>query len=193
MKRMGFDFFSTFFPMATLTAVRVLFAVAVHYNLEVDHADIPQAFPNAKLSEDVWMQLPPDISVVKDGRQYKIVKLLRALSGLRQSPQAFNKELVRSLVSGEPGAKFTQASAGTCLYHYANPETKQFVLMASEVDDLIITGTGKEAIVKLRAGLVKRFKVDGTKWESPSSFLGIDIKCDHRIGRMELDVEQKSR
>ena len=29
--------------MTTLTAVRVLFAVAVHYNLEVDHADIPQA------------------------------------------------------------------------------------------------------------------------------------------------------
>ena len=38
MQRLGFDFFSTFSPMATLTAVRVLFAVAVHYNLEVDHA-----------------------------------------------------------------------------------------------------------------------------------------------------------
>jgi hypothetical protein len=191
MQRLGFDFFSTFSPMATLTAVRVLFAVAVHYNLEVDHADIPQAFPNAKLSEDVWMQLPPGISVVKDGRQHKIVKLLRALYGLRQSPQAFNKELVRFLVGGESGIKFTQASAGTCLYHYVNPETKKFVLIASEVDDLIITGTDKEAIAKLRAGLVKRFKVDDTKWESLSSFLGINIIYNHRIGRMELDVEQK--
>ena len=79
MQRLGFYFFSTFSPMATLTADRVLFAVAVHHNLELDHADIPQAFPNAKLSEDVWMQLPPGISVVKDGRQYNIVKLLRAL------------------------------------------------------------------------------------------------------------------
>ena len=94
----------------------MLFAVAVHCNLEVDHADIPQAFPGAKLSEGVWMQLPPGISVVKDGRQYKIVKLLRALYGLRQSPRAFNKELILFLVGGESGIKVTPASADTCLY-----------------------------------------------------------------------------
>ena len=56
---------------------------------------------------------------------------------------------------------------------------------------MIITGTDKEAITKLRAGLVKRFKVDDTKWESLSSFLGINIIYNHRIGRMGFDVEQK--
>ena len=68
MQRLGFDFFSTFSPMATLTAVRVVFAIATQYNLEIVHADIPQAFPNAKLSEDVWMRLPPGISVIKNHR-----------------------------------------------------------------------------------------------------------------------------
>ena len=66
----------------------------------------------------------------------------------------------------------------------------RFLVGASEVDDLIITGTDKGAIAKLRAGLVQRFKVDDTKWESLSSFLGINIIYNHRIGRMKLDVEQ---
>ena len=51
MQRLGFDFFSTFSPMATLTAVRVLFAVAVHYNLEVDHAD---TYLRPFLTQNYW-------------------------------------------------------------------------------------------------------------------------------------------
>ena len=44
MQRLGFDFFSTFSPMATLTTVRTVFAIAVRLGLPIYHADIPQAF-----------------------------------------------------------------------------------------------------------------------------------------------------
>ena len=66
-----------------------------------------------------------------------------------------------------------------------------FVLVASEVDDLIITGTDDDAIAKLKAGLVKRFDIDDSKWEQLASFLGINIKYEHRTGRLEMDVSQK--
>ena len=87
MQRLGFDFFSTFSPMATLTTVRTVFAIAVRLGLPIYHADIPQAFVTAKLSEDVWLRLPPGIHINCDGKQHRVVKLLRALYGLRQSPQ----------------------------------------------------------------------------------------------------------
>ena len=184
MQRLGFGFFSTFSPMATLTTVRTVFAIAVRLGLPIYHADIPQAFVNALLIEDVWLRLPP-------GKQHKIVKLLRALYGLRQSPQAFNKELVTFLIKGLPDLQFTRASADSCLFHRFDSETKKFILVVSEVDDLIITGTDTEGIERLKRGLVERFKIDDTKWKSLSSFLGIIINHDVRAGRLEMDIEKK--
>ena len=53
MQRLGFDFFSTFSPMTTLTTARTVFAIAVRHGLRINHAGVPQAFVNALLKEDV--------------------------------------------------------------------------------------------------------------------------------------------
>ena len=63
----------------------------------------------------IWLRLPPgNVLVDKDGKTHGSVTLLRALYGLRQSPQKFNKDLVKFLV-GESG--FLQASADSCLFY----------------------------------------------------------------------------
>ena len=49
LQKLGVDFFSTFSPMATLTSIRILLAIAVHSGLDIVHADIPQAFLKARL------------------------------------------------------------------------------------------------------------------------------------------------
>ena len=98
LQKLGFDFYSTFSPMASLTSIRVIFAIAVHLKLPIFHSDVPQAFIKALLKENIWIQLPPGILFRdKNGRAHKVVKLLRALYGLRQSPAEFNKELNRFL------------------------------------------------------------------------------------------------
>ena len=53
MQRLGVDFFSVFSPMATLTTVRVLLAIAVRQDFDIIHADIPQAFVQSLLNVDV--------------------------------------------------------------------------------------------------------------------------------------------
>ena len=73
MQRLGFDFFSTFSPMATLTTVRTVFAIAVRLGLPIFHADIPQAFVTALLKEDLWLRMPPGISIDRDGKQHKVI------------------------------------------------------------------------------------------------------------------------
>ena len=87
----GFDFFSTFSPTAILTTVRTVFAIMVRLGLPIYHAGVSRAFVNAQLKEDVWLRLPPSVPINRDGKQHKVAKLLRALCGLRQAPQAFNK------------------------------------------------------------------------------------------------------
>ena len=81
----------------TLTTVRMLIAIAVAMNLDLLHVDIPQAFVQSKIDAPVYLQLPNGVTVDKrhtDGRyDSRVVKLLRALYGLKQSPQLWNKEL----------------------------------------------------------------------------------------------------
>ena len=55
LQKLGVDFVSTFSPMATLTSIRILLAIAVHNNLDIVHADIPQAFLKARLDTNIWL------------------------------------------------------------------------------------------------------------------------------------------
>ena len=60
LQKLGVDFFSTFSPMATLTSLRILLAIAVHHNLSIVHADIPQAFLKARSIRTVGYNFLPE-------------------------------------------------------------------------------------------------------------------------------------
>ena len=66
LQKLGVDFFSTFSPMATLTSIRILLALADHNNFDIVHADILQAFLKARLDTGIWLQLPPGITFKAD-------------------------------------------------------------------------------------------------------------------------------
>ena len=53
-ERIGKDFYSTFSPMASLTSVRALFAIAVYHRLGCYHADIPNAFVRSKTETELY-------------------------------------------------------------------------------------------------------------------------------------------
>ena len=157
--------------------------------LRIHHADIPQAFTQAHLDEDIWLRLPPgNVLVDRNGKTHNIVKLLRALYESRQSPQTFNKELVKFLVA-ESG--FSQTSAGSCLFYLHDKKTNDFILVASEVDDLVVTGTNGEQVATWRKSLEKRVGLEKDIWGDVQSFLGINISYDFKVGRFEMDVSQK--
>jgi hypothetical protein len=44
MARAGIDFYATWSPMASLTSIRLIFSIAVHYSTIILHADVPSAF-----------------------------------------------------------------------------------------------------------------------------------------------------
>ena len=186
LQKLGVDFFSTFSPMATLTSIRILLAIAVHNNLDIVHADIPQAFLKARLDTDIWLQLPPGITFKdKDGKILKCVKLIRSLYGLRDSPSNFNKELVRFMKS----AGFKQLECDKCVFFHLDEATKKFVLVGCEVDDLIITGNDAACIARFKKKLMDDYNV--TDWERIASFLGVNMDYDLDSGVLAMDVKSK--
>jgi hypothetical protein len=186
LQRLGMDFFACFSPMATMTTVRIVFAVAVHLGLAIIHADIPQAFIQAKIDADIWIELPYGVEYrdPKTGVTTRILKLLKSLYGLRQAALAWSRHLHRFLTS----LGFAQAAKDQCLYYKHDARTG-FVLLATEVDDLVITGTDDDAIRALHDALFKAFEIN--TWELINSFLGMLINYNIDQGILEMSMTKK--
>ena len=80
----GIDYEDTFAPVARISYVRALLAVATASKWDLFQMDVKNAFLNGNLSEEVYMQPPPGLSV----KSNKVCHLRRALYGLKQAPQA---------------------------------------------------------------------------------------------------------
>ena len=199
--KLGKDFFATFSPMASLTSVRTVLALAAHYKLDVYQADIKQAFLRARLPHDSYVRLPKGVSIasntdpsVSTDNGY-VLKLLRSLYGLKEAPQIWNKEL--SQFAEDEG--FVRADSETSLYYKINDDGSWCIVLA-EVDDLLVTGTSTTTCAQFREALVNRFahldttgdtEEEAIAWHPISSFLGINISYDQKMGTMRMDVKGK--
>jgi hypothetical protein len=96
-QREGVDFDEVFAPVARMETVRVLLALAAHSGWEVHHMDVKSAFLNGKLGEEVYVAQPP--GYVAAGEETRVLKLQKALYGLRQAPRAWYATLDESLTS----------------------------------------------------------------------------------------------
>jgi hypothetical protein len=86
VQRQGVDFEDVFAPIARMDSVRLLIALAAHHSWEVHHMDVKSAFLNGDLLEEVYVQQPP--GYVKTEEEGKVLRLRKALYGLRQAPRA---------------------------------------------------------------------------------------------------------
>ena len=136
------------------------------------HMDVKNAFLNRDLSEEVYMQLSPSISVESN----KICHLRHALYGLKQAPRAWF-------------AKFssTISHLGYMVSHYDYASflrriDKGIILLLLYVDDIIITGDDLSGIKELKDILSQQFKMKDLG--HLSYFLGLEIT--HSIDRLYI-------
>ena len=80
-QRYGIDYLETYAPVAKLTSLRIILALAAARNYELDQTDIKRADHLAKLDEEIDMNIPEGLEV-ETGR--KVCKLLKGLYGLKQ-------------------------------------------------------------------------------------------------------------
>lgn len=147
----GVDFNEVFAPMARLESVRMLLALAAQAGWSVHYMDVKSAFLNGELTEEVYVVQPPGFVV--EGHEHQVLKLDKALYGLRQAPRAWNAKLDASLTSlGFRRCDFEHAV-------YAQGQRTHRLLVGVYVDDLIITGSDVVEIDRFKAEMKSLFRM----------------------------------
>jgi hypothetical protein len=95
VQREGIDFDDTFTPMARMESVRLLFALVAQEGRRVHHMDVRSVFLNDDLKEEVYVHQPLGFAI--PDKEGKVLRLRKALYGLRQAPRARNAKLDSTL------------------------------------------------------------------------------------------------
>ena len=102
--------------------------------------DVKNAFLKRDLSEEVYMQPPPGLSVESN----KVCHLRRALYGLKQAPRAWFAKFSSTIFR----LGYTTSPYGSALFfHHTDKDT---ILLLLYVDDMIITGDDLSGIQELK-------------------------------------------
>jgi hypothetical protein len=149
--KQGVDFSEVFAPVARIESLRVLLAVAAQERWLVHHMDVKSAFFNGNLNEEVYVSQAPGFVAAR--HENKVLKLIKALYGMKQAPRAWNPKLDPSLKE----LMFIRRTSEHGMY--TRGLGKSLVVVGVYVDDLIITGANPREVDEFKADMQRIFRM----------------------------------
>ncbi|KAL0641684.1 hypothetical protein Bca4012_102622 [Brassica carinata] len=130
----GEDYIETFAPVAKLHTIRIVLSLAVNLGWGLWQMDVKNAFLQGELEDEVYMYPPPGLEhLVKKGN---VLRLKKAIYGLKQSPRAWYNKLSTTL----NGRGFKKSELDHTLFTLMTPSgikaTKEFLKSMFEIKDL---------------------------------------------------------
>ncbi|KAL8310867.1 hypothetical protein RB597_001710 [Gaeumannomyces tritici] len=151
---------------------RTIIAMAAKFDLHMMQLDVSNAFVNAKLPHDIYMEMPAGYR--KAGQ---VLKLLRALYGLRESPLLWQKEFSSTLSS----FGFSPVPHEPCSF------IGKGILIFFYVDDLVVVYRDSHAAEAKGVVSSLRHKYSLTGGDELQWFLGIRVLRDRQRRRIWLN------
>ena len=162
----GVDYDQTFSPTVRFESIRQMVALGASKGLEMHQMDVTTKFLYAPLDEEVYMQQPE--GTVKPGDEGKVMRLLKCLYGLKQSPRQWN-QLIDAVLKQ---LGFTRLKSDFGIY--VKGEGEDAVYIALYVDDLFLLGRKLGRIQEVKDGLSSQFKMKDLG--EAKFLLGIEIR-----------------
>ena len=158
-----------------MSSIKVALAIAVQNDWPLYNFDVKQAFVQVKFDTDVYMKLPYGC----EERTAKVVRLDRAIYGIKQTGRQWSAVLCQTLVD-EHGME--QCRADPCVYRKIVKGVVKLILVV-HVDDILVSRE-KEACDELHHTLNEFFPPENLgelKW-----YLGCSVERDWQQGSVAI-------
>eukprot|EP00873_Tetraselmis_striata_P006838 jgi/Tetstr1/427102/TSEL_017305.t1 len=153
-QRHGIDYAETFAPTVKFTTIRVLFAIAVQYGWNIHQVDVDTAFLYAPVEEEIYMRPPPGYEQYDARGRPMVLRLLKSLYGLKQSPRNWHNTLHKFLVCY--GFQQLKSDPGAYVYWQGG---QLICILVVYVDDMIFAFKNAVWAADFKTALGARFDI----------------------------------
>eukprot|EP00873_Tetraselmis_striata_P016398 jgi/Tetstr1/436662/TSEL_025457.t1 len=153
-QRHGIDYAETFAPTMKFTTIRVLFAIAVQYGWNIHQVDVDTAFLYAPVEEEIYMRPPPGYEQYDARGRPMVLRLLKSLYGLKQSPRNWHNTLHKFLVCY--GFQQLKSDPGAYVYWQGG---QLICILVVYVDDMIFAFKNAVWAADFKTALGARFDI----------------------------------
>ncbi|GJS08007.1 zinc finger, CCHC-type containing protein [Tanacetum coccineum] len=161
------DYFDTYAPVARISTIRLLIAMASIHNLIIHQMDVKTAFLNGDLEEEVYMNQPQGF--IMSGDENKVCKLIKSLYGLKQAPKQWHQKFDEVVLSNS----YLLNQADKYVYSKFD-ESGKGVIICLYVDDMLIFSTDQVQVDLTKEFLSSKFSMKDMG--EADVILGIRIK-----------------
>ncbi|CAA7042927.1 unnamed protein product [Microthlaspi erraticum] len=164
----GVDFTKTFSPVAKLTSVKHLLALAAIKGWSLCQMDVSNAFLHSDLDEEIYMSLPqgytPSFGSLPPN---PVCRLHKSLYGLKQASRQWYHCLSDVLLR----SGFKQSASDNTLF--AKQVGEKFTAVLVYVDDIMIASNSEDEVTSIKSSLSSEFKIKDVG--ELRFFLGLEI------------------
>lgn len=151
-QKQNVDYDESYAPVPKMSTFRTMLSIAMNNGWQIFQLDIQTAFVNRSIDRNIYIEILQGVKVNKKDKR-KVLKLERALYGLKQTPLQWYKCLTDKLKI----LKFKQCKLDFCLFKNMHGDTHTYLLVY--VDDIIITGNSSKEIKHVTEHLKNTFNV----------------------------------
>ena len=171
------DFKEVFSPVVRHASIRVLLALTVVNDMEIDQLNVKTAFLHGRLNEEILMTQPEGYIDPKSGDCVCLLK--RSLYGLKQSPRQWYLRFDEFMITHG----YLRCSFDVCVY-YKMVKLGNYIYMLLYVDDMLIACSEREDIKALKQLINSEF--DMKDLGPAKKILGMEIIRNRRNCTMIL-------
>jgi Reverse transcriptase (RNA-dependent DNA polymerase) len=165
----GIDYDDMFAPIVKMSSIRVVLSFIARHGWPAHQMDVKSAYLNGKLedSEDLYLRQPPSYAI--PGSEYPVLRLKKAIYGLKQSGCHWYKTFsdILKQISLNP------CESNSTIFVCPSKDQGITILMA-HVDDLTLVASSMDLVDVLKKDL--KSKLEMTDMGELHWLLGIEIK-----------------
>ena len=142
-------------------------------------------FLNAKIEEEVYVKTAPGYEESSNDGVPMVMRLLKSLYGLRQSPRCWYGTVDEHVV--EIGFKRLMSDPCVCIYS----EGGAIYVLTLYVDDVVLLGKDRKVLERIKRKLMGRFSM--TDMGDVSLVFGMEVTRDRTKGTVTITQENYAK